>query len=101
MNSREHLLTCLMEECSEIQKPICKALRFGENDHYPNKAFPTATSSNIQDISDELDDLQGVVELLIENGILLRVANREKIEAKKIKVNGYMEYARNVGALKD
>lgn len=101
MNSREHLLTCLMEECSEIQKPICKALRFGENDHYPNPDFPNATSSNIQDISDELDDLIGVVELLLEEGVLLRRIDSNRVLAKKIKVKKYMDYARNVGALKD
>ena len=88
-----------MEECAEIQKPICKALRFGENDHYPNPNFPNATSSNIQDISDELDDLLGVVELLIEEGVLKRPSDPYKIVAKKNKVKKYMEYAKEHGTL--
>lgn len=100
MNNREHLLTCLMEECSEIQKPICKALRFGENDHYPNNQFPNATSSNIKDISDELDDLIGVMDLLREEGVLLRGIDVNRVNAKKIKVRKYMEYAREHGSLK-
>ncbi len=99
MNEREHLLTCLMEECAEIQKPICKALRFGENDQYPNPNFPGATSANIHDISDEIDDLLGVVELLLEYGVLKRPADPVRIMAKKKKVLKLMEYAREHGSL--
>lgn len=29
MNKAEHLLTCLAEECAEIQQAVSKALRFG------------------------------------------------------------------------
>lgn len=94
MNKREHLLTCLIEECSEIQKPICKAQRFGENDHYPE-----ATITNIEEVENEIDDLMGVIELLREEGILRRPINPINVEKKKAKIKKYMEYARNVGAL--
>lgn len=99
MNVREHLLTCLIEECSEIQKCATKILRFGENDRFPNPQFPNATSSNVQDISDEIDDLIGVMVLLKDEGVLLRNPDQAKILAKKIKVKKYMNYAREHGSL--
>ena len=35
MNEVEHLLTCLMEECAEIQKSTAKAMRFGLDENVP------------------------------------------------------------------
>lgn len=37
MNTTEHLLVVLGEECAEVQQNIAKALRFGLDDHHPDK----------------------------------------------------------------
>ena len=95
MNKREHLLTCLIEECAEIQKSACKALRFGENDHHPE-----VETLNIDELAYEIDDSLGVIELLREEGVLPRDTNPERIVNKKLKVLKYMDYAKHVGALK-
>jgi NTP pyrophosphatase (non-canonical NTP hydrolase) len=95
LNKTEYLLTCLNEECTEIAQATCKALRFGLDDHYPGKE-----SNNLQDIHKELCDLLGVVELIQEEGIFLYPAcDRQSIQAKKEKVNKYMEYSQNRGTL--
>lgn len=96
MNKREHLLACLAEECSEIQKCACKTLRFGENDHYPD-----CKNTNIEELAYELDDLIGVVQLLEEEGVIPKWGNNQRIEDKKNKVKKYMEYAKQSGALID
>ena len=39
MNKQEYLLTCLSEECAEIQQAVSKALRFGLDNYNPNGLF--------------------------------------------------------------
>jgi len=56
MDKTEHLLTCLIKECSEIQKVSAKALRFGFNDHHPD--IPGVT--NAEDIARECADMIAV-----------------------------------------
>ena len=65
LNKTEHLLTCLMEECAEIQKAAAKALRFGLDDHAPN-----SDSNNSEDISTEIIDLLAIIEMLKEENII-------------------------------
>ena len=89
MNRTEHLLTCLIEECAEVQQAIAKALRFGLDDHHPDN--PMLTNGN--EIAIELTDLLGIVELLEDAGIISTVKNTEAIQKKKEKVMEYMDYA--------
>ena len=96
MNKIEHLLTCLLEECSEIQKATAKALRFGLDDHAPD-----SDSTNAEDIAAEIIDLISVIELLKEEKIILNSQDPQQlIEKKKEKINFYMEYAKKRGTLK-
>lgn len=94
MNTQEHLLVCLMEECAEVQKCASKILRFGAHDHYPSKP-----RDNTEDLLYELIDLLAVIDM-VEGlpGLLLPSA---RIKDKQNKVRKYMEYARNCGTLKD
>lgn len=95
LNRVEHLLTCLTEECAEIQQAVAKALRFGLNDGHPGRM-----TSNAGDIMIEYADLVAVFELLQEEGVIGQIDTlRETIDQKKIKVKRYMEYAKSRGTL--
>lgn len=96
MNEQEHILVCLMEECVEIAKDVSKSLRFGLEDR--NVLNPTGPT-NRERLIDELHDLSGVLEMLSDRGIIPDQRDEVKIQAKKRKVNEFMIYARNHGAL--
>jgi len=95
MTKTEHLLTCLIKECAEIQKAAAKALRFGLDDHHPN--MPTTT--NADEIAQEYIDLLAIIEMLREEGIIPTLDSPEMVQAKKDKVMKYMDYARGRGVL--
>lgn len=97
MNPIEHLLSCLGEEGSEISQDCSKSNRFGLDDINILKPYgPT----NRQRLVNELNDLMGVIDLCVENGILPgKWMDPLKIEQKKRKVLRYMEYAESKGAL--
>ena len=94
MNKTEHLLTCLIEECAEVQKIAAKALRFGLDDHAPDS--PT---TNSEDIALECADLLAVMEMLEREGIIPTFRDAGLIQAKKDKVEKYMKYAEGRGTL--
>jgi hypothetical protein len=97
MNAIQHLLTCLGEEGAEIAQDTSKCNRFGCNDrNFLNPTGPT----NTERLVNELNDLLGVAEMLVTEGVIpANWMDREKIAAKKEKVLNCMEYARKVGAL--
>lgn len=95
MNRTEHLLTCLAEECAEVQQAIAKALRFGLDDGYPG-----AASTNAQDIAREFLDVLAVVEMLEADGAISLPPNKlARISQKKARVGEYMSYAEQCGTL--
>lgn len=98
MNQTEHLLTTLMEECAEIQQACSKALRFGLDDTYRDAEYGCSPREMI---FKELQDLLGVSELLSEAKVLpVLLADREMIDAKKVKVTQFgFNYAREQGTL--
>jgi hypothetical protein len=99
MNRIEHLLVCLSEECSEVIKLVDKSLRFGVESDY----FGDLRGTNKQEIIKELNDIEGILELLKDNGIDLRPngLDKEEIEKKKTKVLKYIEYAKSTGTLRE
>jgi NTP pyrophosphatase (non-canonical NTP hydrolase) len=106
MNKTEHLLTCLNEESVEIAHIVDKALRFGLYEQWPDN--PNALRSlaekpsNQERLIDELNDLLGVVEMLVdEKHLPSNWMSVERMTAKKQKVLKYMAYARETGALID
>lgn len=95
MNHTEHLLTCLAEECAEVQQAIAKALRFGLDDGYPG-----AGATNAQDIGREFIDVVAVMEMLVDTGVIKLPPNRlARTEQKKSRVNEWMAYAEQHGTL--
>ena len=95
MNRTEHLLTCLAEECAEVQQAIAKAQRFGLDDGYPG-----TDRTNKGDLESELTDLFAVLEMLEDDGILkCDESRRKEIDRKKAKVCEFMRYAEQRGTL--
>jgi NTP pyrophosphatase (non-canonical NTP hydrolase) len=94
MNSTEHLLTCLAEECAEVGQRVSKALRFGLEEIQPGQSF-----TNAQRIAQEFHDVLAVIEMLEDIGVLDRSGDVHAIERKKSKVLAYMDYARDCGTL--
>lgn len=97
MNRSEHLLTCLSEECNEVGQRVSKALRFGLTEVQRGQPL-----NNAERIVDELNDLFAVIAILIEEGILpdfLDGSGEALTDAKRAKINRYMEIARSTGAL--
>jgi len=94
----QHLLTKLIEECSEIQKRACKALCYGIDDRDPTRLVGHVQTER-ERLFDEINDLVGVVEMLCERGVFPAELDRAKVEAKKQKVLHFMKYARDRGEL--
>ena len=88
MNKTEHLLTCLIEECAEIQKAATKALRFGLDDHALDQII-----TNGESIAEEFIDLTAVIELLENEDIIPSRRSTQSTQTKKNKIEKYMRYA--------
>lgn len=104
MNTIEHLLVCLAEECGEVAKECHKALRFGLDDQLtlnPDGPRGTEGPTNREKIIAELNDLCGVVRMLEERGVLPRscMLDTTAQTTKAFKVGRFMRYAVRVGAL--
>ena len=93
MNKKEYLLTCLIEECSEVQKEGTKALRFGLDDNWKDHGKQSDR------IVHEFIDLTAVYEMMVEEGMIDDVSTKEMIQAKKERVRKYMGYAKERGTL--
>lgn len=100
MNRREHLLSCLAEECAEIAQRVSKALRFGLDEIQPGQPF-----TNAERIAEELLDLGTIVHMLEQEGVHLNSVSPEYFRGKRTvkiaKVEKFMAYAREQGALKE
>lgn len=97
LDKKEHLLTCIQEECSEVIKAASKSLRFGlENGHPKSDPF----LSNKRDLEIELSHIIAVAEYLEEEGCInLSNINIDK-ERKRKKLEKMMTASRNIGTLK-
>jgi hypothetical protein len=96
MNIDEHLLTCLVEECAEIQKRATKALRFGLDDRDPTY---DGAKTERERLDAEVHDFLAVVEMLGAREVLPARVDRERIEEKKRKILQFADYARERGTL--
>jgi len=97
MTENEHILTTLGEEGVEISKEVSKALRFGLDDIDPRDP---QGPSNKGKIIDEINDLLGVVDLLVERGILPTWwFSKHQQSAKREKVLKFIEIARSKGTI--
>lgn len=97
MIRQDHLLTILGEECSEVAKEVSKALRFGLHDAYEG----VSVSEKLQR---ELCEVLAVIEMLRQEGVLLGLQGytaEAYRDAKRAKIERFLEYSRAVGRLSD
>lgn len=94
MNTKEqnYLLACLAEECAEVAKEACKCLRSGTA-HEPYKGTSETDGRTYgQRLTDELNDLVAVADLLCRHGVLpVAWEDREDQEAKRRRTNDWMK----------
>lgn len=99
MTKAEYLLTCLIEECAEVQQDVTKSIRFGLADRYPADA-PT----NQEKLMVEILHVLAVVELLEQDEVLDAVdadLYNKILEDKKKKTKRWMRYSRECGTLEE
>lgn len=95
MNRREHLLTCLSEECHEVGQRVSKALRFGLTEVQQGQPL-----NNADRIAEELRDLIAVAKILEAEGAIEGFdPNLDQILAKREKIESYMQISRREGVL--
>jgi len=103
MNATNHLLAVLAEEGGEVGKECHKAQRFGLDDKVtldPQGPRGTTGPTNREKIVAELNDMLGVVQMLVDRGVLpANWQDKAAQERKAMKVARYMDYAVRVGAL--
>lgn len=92
MNVLENLLVTLMEECSEVAKAASKILRAG-----PDSTVPGRSTTNLQELQTELDDVQGVLMELRANGLDVVVRNPAAVVKKREKLRHYIGVSRQLG----
>ena len=98
MKKDEYYLIQLAEECSEVQKNIMKALRFGLEDCNPKRP----DKNNVELIEEELIDLEVAIDLVrtMVQGIPLGYPT-SAISNRHEKVEKWYEYAHNLGRIDD
>ena len=95
MNRKEHLLTIVGEECTEVHQRCSKALRFGLNEVQPNQEL-----ANHERILQEFNDLIGAMDLLFECEFE-ELISKEEVQAKKEKIEKYLDYSKECGTFVD
>jgi hypothetical protein len=96
MDSIEHLLACLCEECAEVIHRTSKALRFGLAAVQPGQA-----RSNAQRVSEEIVDLLAIVDMLDKLEVISTGNRRTAMADKQTRVLSLMARAGLGGTLAD
>lgn len=92
MTREQLLLGKLAEEGVEVAQIALKAQQFGMNEVRAGQSL-----TNAQRVHQELDDLMAQIEMLNDECALGYVPNRERIEAKKKKVNLFAALSAELG----
>lgn len=92
MTRLQLLLAKLSEEGSEIAQIALKTQQFGLHEVCPGQPLSNAARAH-----QEIDDLMAAVEMLNEEFGFGYAPDRERIEAKKAKVNKFAAYSAQLG----
>lgn len=91
MTTNENYLILLMEECQEVAQRASKALRFGLDEVQEGQH-----ETNAERLVNEIMDLDTVLELLVEKGLLVFPKEFDRdiyMKLKKAKIQKYLEYS--------
>lgn len=94
MNRQEHLLTILAEECAEVAQRASKALRFGLGEVQPGQSL-----TNAERIVGELADLFSVVSMLVDEEHINLCGSAAAEQAKRAKVEKFLQLSEQLGTL--
>ena len=95
MTKTQYLLCKLAEEASEVAKAALKAQQFGLEEVYPKTG-----QSNAERITEELNDLMGILVMLADDNYKY-VEDCGAIEEKIDKVEHYLKYSQSIGEVQD
>jgi hypothetical protein len=97
MKKVEYLLTCLAEECAEVQQIASKAQRFGLDNHQPER-----TETNLEELYKEIAHIDSVRILLEREGILIEGSIMPQETTRHIaQIEQYMNVSRECGILEE
>jgi len=94
MNRIEHLFCILAEESAEVAQRASKIMRFGVKEVQPGQ-----DKDNAERLIDEYTDLKALFEMLEDENILRVHHNGIHKQAKKDKVEKFLEYSKEQGTL--
>lgn len=94
MTRKEMLLVQLMEEAAEVVQGVSKCLRFGTS-----HTWPALEKTAEYRLMTELIDLSTLVKMCRDEGVIgqLPVDYKERMEAKRAKVEKYMAMSVELG----
>ena len=84
MTEQEEILCILQEECAEVSQVVCKIRRFGIDNMYTK-----GSGTQRENLTKELGDLQCMIDLCIERGIVEKSAVDLAILNKQEKLKIY------------
>lgn len=84
------ILDCLIEECAEVIQRATKMKRFGVAEIQPGQDF-----SNLERLSQELGDLQAVVERAAQTGLVDIGVIEDSVPAKHKKLDKFLQNERS------
>lgn len=80
------ILIILIEECSEVQQRATKMLRFGRDEVQRNQSL-----SNAERLAKEIGDLEVLIEMAVEEGLIDASVIRDRKPRKREKLDFYMQ----------
>lgn len=92
MNRLQLLLTKLAEEAAEVAQISLKCQQFGLDETWSGTHLPNKIR-----LHDELDDLNGIIQMLNEEFELNYVRSQFNVEKKIQKVDKYCKYSQELG----
>lgn len=95
LDKETYLLNCLNEELGESVQRVSKAIRFGLNEIQDGQEL-----TNLERLTNELNDILAVVEMLKEEGVKFpKLNDKVSKETKKGRVKWYMKRSIEHGRL--